>query len=177
MIKINLLPKAFRKQAKKYGWFLFAILFVLNIVILGFLYQKNTSDIDRYQRLIEGRKKEIASLQKLRQEYQLLTNERKEMERRLSAINSLKEGRALSARILFDMPALLSENVWLKTYKRTENQFELEGRSVENDSISDLVDAMAKVPYIKTVELKRVEDINEAGINLKKFIIQGTVGL
>lgn len=177
MIKINLLPKAFRKEAKKYGWYLFLLLFALNIVILGFLYQKNVSDIDRYQRLIDSKKKEIASLQKLRQEYQILTNEKKEMERRLSAIHSLKEGRALSARILFDMSTLLSENVWLKSYKRAEGNFELEGRSVENDSISDLVDAMAKVPYIKTVELRKVEDVNEAGINLKKFIIQGTVGL
>jgi len=83
----------------------------------------------------------------------------------------------LAARTLYDLTSLVQEKVWLKSLKKTENRFELEGRSVENDAISGFVESLTKVPYLSGVELKSVEDSAEEGIVLKKFIIQGNISI
>ena len=71
----------------------------------------------------------------------------------------------------------VKESLWLKTFKKTENKFELEGRSVENEAISSFVESLSKVPYLNGVELKSVEDSAEGGLILKKFIIQGNISI
>jgi Tfp pilus assembly protein PilN len=178
MIKINLLPSSAKaKEHRGWGWFLFVAVILINLAVLAFLFQRNSAEIADTERSIAATKKEMDKLQKTRKEYQLLSTDRKELERRLETINKLKEGRALSARMIYDLSVLTKENVWIKTFRRNESQFELEGRSAENDSISDFVEAMSRIPYVKTVELRRIEDVNEEGVTVKKFSIQGTVGL
>ncbi len=178
MIKVNLLPATSAKRHfKGWGWILFCVVIAANLSVLGFLYFTNSKEILSKERAIASTKKEIEKLQKTRKEHQLLTADRKELERRLETIKKLKEGRALSARMIFDLSVLTKDNVWIKSFRRNEAQFELEGRSAENDSISDFVEAMSKIPYVKTVELRRIEDVAEEGVTVKKFSLQGTVGL
>jgi type IV pilus assembly protein PilN len=178
MIKINLLPKvASRKFPRHYGFYVFLLALCLNIILLGYLYTTNARDIGSYERSIENTKKEIERLGPLRAEYKALNEAKQEIERRLSVINQLKQGRALSARVLYDLSTVIKETVWVKSIRRTEDQFEIDGRSVENDSISDLVDTLTKLPYVKSAELKKVEDVSEEGVTVKKFIIQGVIRL
>jgi Tfp pilus assembly protein PilN len=106
-----------------------------------------------------------------------MESEKKEIQRRIQAIETIKKGRALAARTLYDLTSLVQEKLWLKSFKKTENRFELEGRSVENDTISSFVESLTKVPYLSGVELKSVQDAAEEGIVLKKFIIQGNISI
>jgi type IV pilus assembly protein PilN len=178
MIKINLLPKAvLRKFPKRFGLYIFLLVLCLNMTLLAYLYTTNASDIGAYERAIESTQKEIGRLGHLRAEHKALNEAKQEIERRLLVINQLKQGRALSARVLFDLSSVIKETVWVKSIRRTEDQFEIDGRSVENDSISDLLDTLAKLPYVKSAELKRVEDIVEEGVTVKKFVIQGVMQL
>ena len=89
----------------------------------------------------------------------------------------MKAGRALAARILYDLPSIMRDNVWLKRFKKDGGLFELEGRSLENESIAEFVERLSKTPYYRNVELKNIEDVTEEGVVVKKFIVQGGVGL
>ena len=178
MIKINLLPRKIRKEPRGgFGWYLLIITILLNLGILFMVFQKNSKDISEYRRDIDEKKQQAAQSGKIRSEYKTLKAGKDELERKLGVINNLKQGRALSARILNDLPFVIKDSVWLKSFRKTEDRFELDGRSVENDSISDLVDTMGRIPYIKNVELIKVEDINEGGITVKRFLIQGVMSL
>jgi len=178
MIKINLLPKKkIRKKVTFRGSYLFGFLLIVNFLALFLMYQRNAMDVANYEKMIEATKKEMVGMEKIRQEYQAMQKDKAEIERRLAAINALKEGRVLSARLLYDLASVVKENIWLKNFRKNENQFEIEGRSVESESISDFIETISQVPYIKDIELRRVEDVNEEGIIVKRFIIRGTTGL
>jgi Tfp pilus assembly protein PilN len=173
MIKINLLPGKAKKDLLKIDLYLFFAVMIINIIIFGGIYYINAKDISNYKEKIENAKKEIASLQSIYKEYLAMEQEKKEIQRRIKAIDGIKEGRALSSRILYDLTSIIKDNVWLKSFKKTDDKFELDGRSLENESISALAESLSKIPYIKNIELKNVQDAVEEGITVKQFIISG----
>jgi Tfp pilus assembly protein PilN len=177
MIKINLLPKKPIRAAFKYEIHVFLLIIILNLLIIGLIYSINARQISNLRSSIEGAKKEIASLDPIYKEYLSMEQEKKEIQRRIQAIDTIKQGRALAARTLYDLTLIVKESLWLKSFKKTENRFELEGRSVENEAISSFVESLSKVPYLSGVELKSVEDATEEGLILKKFIIQGNIAI
>lgn len=177
MIKINLLPKKPIRAAFKYEIHVFLLIIILNFLIIGLIYSINARQISNLRSNIEAAKKEIASLDPIYKEYLSMEQEKKEIQRRIQAIDTIKQGRALAARTLYDLTLIVKESLWLKSFKKTENRFELEGRSVENEAISSFVESLSKVPYLSGVELKSVEDATEEGLILKKFIIQGNIAI
>ncbi len=177
MIKINLLPKKPIRSAFKYEIHVFFLIIILNLLAIALIYSINARAISNLKSNIDRAKKEIASLDPIYKEYLAMEQEKKEIQRRIQAINTIKQGRALAARTLYDLTSNVKESLWLKSFKKTENKFELEGRSVENESISSFVESLSKVPYLNGVELKSVEDSAEGGLILKKFIIQGNISI
>ncbi len=177
MIKINLLPGKAKKDYLKVDLYLFLLILMVTLAIFGVLYYSNERDIADYNKKIDTTKKEIASLQNVYKEYLTIEQRKKEIQRRIKAIDSIKEGRALSARVLFDLTLMVKDNVWLKTFKKAEDKFELEGRSLENESISNFMETLSKVPYLRNIELRSVEDAMEEGVAVKKFVISGNVVL
>ena len=113
----------------------------------------------------------------LRKNTRQIQEAKKEIERRIQTLNQLKSGRALAARSLYDISSIIKEGVWIKSFKKTDNKFEIEGRSFVNESISDFIESLSKMPYIKNVELKNVQDVNEEGLTIKKFIITGNMSI
>ena len=175
MIKINLLPKKPAKKMILYDLYLFLFVVILNLAIVGGIYYKNEKNIAEYKKVIGNAKAEIASLENIYREYLNLEKEKQEIEKRIKAINDVKEGRALAARTLYDLTSVIKENVWLKSFKKDEDRFELEGRAMENESIADFVENLSKIPYMRNVELINVEDIAEEGIVVKKFLVRGNI--
>lgn len=177
MIKINLLPKKPKRAIAKYDLYLCILVTLVNVVILAAFYLTNVTHISNYRSMIASAQKEKAALEPVFGEFMRLEKEKKEIETRIKGIGTLKEGRALAARTLFDLTTVVRESLWLKTFKKTQSNFELEGRSLENESISSFIESLSNIPYMKNVELKNVEDVTEEGVVIKRFIIQGNIGL
>ena len=177
MIHINLLPQKVRKEVFKSDLILFALLLVIAVVLSAAIYMANATTIAHLKNDVARTKASISSMEKFYKEYLALEKQKKELTARISLIEKIKEGRALAARILFDLPTLVKESVWLKRFKKDEERFDLEGRALENESIADFVERLSKIPYAKEVELKSVEDVTEEGIVVKKFLVQGSLGL
>jgi len=178
MIRLNLLPPKQKKDLFKLDLYLFLSVMLFALLVFGGFYYYNMNEISKRKTMIENTKKEIHNLQQIYKEYLAMEQEKKEIQRRIKAIDSIKEGRALAARTLYDFPDIVKDNVWIKSFKKTEDKFELEGRSLENESISILVEALSKIPYMRNVELKGVEDAPpEDGVVLKKFVINGDISL
>jgi type IV pilus assembly protein PilN len=178
MIKINLLPFK-RKRASTLTKDIRDLVLALIVVCIGFgyYYYLLTNEIKEHNTNIANIKKEINSLQPIAQEYKQIQEAKKEIERRIQTLNQLKSGRALAARSLYDISSIIKEGVWIKSIKKTENKFEIDGRSFVNESISDFIESLSKMSYITNVELKNVQDINEEGLTIKKFIITGNMSI
>ncbi|HOC45388.1 MAG: PilN domain-containing protein [Syntrophorhabdaceae bacterium] len=178
MIKINLLPyKKTKTSALKVNLVTFILLLVIGNIFFWAVFFYNQSEISEYERNIRSAKAEIASLQPIYQEYQRMQQAKKEIERRIKVIDQLKAGRALVARSLYDLSTTMKEGVWLKTFKKKGDKFEIEGRALVNESISEFMENIARLPYMKNVELKGIQDVTEEGLVVKKFIVQGNMSL
>ena len=177
MIKINLLPRKPKKGTLKYKVIISILVTLINGLALGGLFYSNTRQIENYKVMTASVKREKANLEPIYAEYLNLEKGKKDTERRIKAIGNLKEGRALAARTLYDLTAVVRESLWLKSFRKTQNRFELEGRSLENESISSFMESLSRIPYMTNVELKNVEDVTDEGIVVKKFLIQGNIGL
>ena len=177
MIKINLLPKQERRKGKARGkdLYILAVLVVLSCALVGGIYLRNEKDIRGLQTDLAAAKKQRASLQVEYQEFLALEKEKKDIAGRIAAVDKINTGRALAPRMLYDLSSLITENVWLKKLHKDEAKFDLEGRSVDNESICTFVEGLAKLPYMKGIELKSVEDVTDTGVTVKKFIVEGGV--
>jgi Tfp pilus assembly protein PilN len=178
MIKINLLP--FKRR--RIGTITrdirdLVILLILGLIGFGIYEYSLIGDINDYKARIKSAKQEMETLQPIYQEYMAIQNAKKEIEKRIQTLNQLKAGRALAARSLYDLTAIIKEGVWIKTFKKTENKFEIEGRSFVNESISDFIESLSKMPYISNIELKNIQDVSEEGLTIKKFIITGNMSI
>ncbi|MCX8021401.1 MAG: PilN domain-containing protein [Syntrophorhabdaceae bacterium] len=177
MIKINLLPGKAKKDFLKLDLFIFFFIMFIALLTAGGIYYLNVKEINSYEKRIDETKKQIASLNSIYNEYLAMEAEKKEIRRRIKAIDTIKEGRGLSARILSDLSDTVKDNVWLKYFKKTEKTFELLGHSLESESISSFVEGLSKLPYIKNVELKNVENTVEEGVQIKRFAVYGEISL
>jgi Tfp pilus assembly protein PilN len=177
MIKINLLPKKARRDSLARDLTVFLTVLIIFLLGAGGLYYKNYREITQTKAEIERAKQEIARLDKIYKEFLRMEDEKKEIQRRIKAIESLKQNRALGPRLLYDLTTIVKDNVWLRGVGRRGGAFEIDGRSMENESISDLLETLSKVPYMSNVELKTVEDVVEHGVGVKRFIIQGNLTL
>jgi len=177
MIRINLLPSKIKKNLFKHDLYMFFSVMAIALLVFGGIYYNNMNEISKRKTTIENTKNEIKKLQQIYKEYRTMEQEKKEIQRRIKAIDSIKEGRALAARTVYDLSGIIKNNVWIKGFKKTEDKFELDGRSLENESISDLVEALSKIPYIRNVELKSVGETVEEGVAVKSFVISGDISL
>lgn len=178
MIKINLLPyKKKKASALRVNVVAFVLFLITGNIIFWGLFLLNEREIASYEREITSAKAEIATLQPIYQEYQRMQQAKKEIERRIKVVNQLKAGRALVARSLYDLSTTMKDGVWLKTYKKKGDKFEIEGRSMVNESISEFMETITRLPYMKNVELKSIQDVTEEGLVVKKFIVQGNMSL
>jgi type IV pilus assembly protein PilN len=175
MIKINLLPRKVQREMATYDLLLFCVMLVITLTISGGIYAKTRYDISCINRDLQNKRQEISSLQSIYREYLSIEKDKKEINRRIEIIDGIKEGRALPARIMYDLPGLLKDSIWVKRFKKDDRRFELEGRSLESDAISDFVERLAKISYVRSVELKSVEDSTEDGMTVKKFMLNGEI--
>ena len=155
MIKINLLPFK-RKRASTLTKDVRDLALLLILLCIGFGYyyfMMLRPEINEQQLRIESTKKEIASLQPIAQEYKTIQEAKNEIQRRIQTLNQLKSGRALVARSLYDISSIIKEGVWIKSFKKTDMKFEIEGRSFVNENISDFIEK----PFTVKLLLERIK--------------------
>ena len=150
---------------------------MLSGAIAGGLYLNNARTIAALKGQLAGTKQTIAGMDQFYKEYLALEKQKKEMQTRISVLEKIREGRALAARMLYDLPSIVKESVWVKRFKKEEDRFDLEGRAFENESVSEFVEKLSKLPYARNVELRVVEDVTEEGVVVKKFTVQGNLSL
>lgn len=175
MIRINLLPSPERKPKIIYDLYLFVALFLTVAIVTGGIFYLTQKRIWALEKEISEKKSQIQSLEPIQREYLAMEREKKEIEQRLKVVETIKKGRALPARILYDLSSLVKDTVWLKALKKAEGKLTIEGCAMENESIADFVEQLLKLPYLRNAELMKVEEIIEEGLPVKKFLIVSEV--
>jgi type IV pilus assembly protein PilN len=178
MIKINLLPtKKLERRGISLDPYILVAALVISSALVGGFYLKNARDIEQARKEIQSLKQQAMALEPIKREFAALEKDKQEVSNKLAVINRMKEGRAVPPRMLYDLSSLVKDSLWLRRLKKDDKKLEIEGRSIDNESICDFVERLAKLPYLKDMELKSVEDVAEGGITVKKFVVDGSVSL
>jgi hypothetical protein len=107
MIKINLLPKKAHKKREVNTELLVMIgALCCSIGISGGLYFKNGKDVKLLNREIVSVRTQLSSMKTVYAEFSALEKEKKEMASKVSAVDRIKEGRAVATRLLYDLSSL-----------------------------------------------------------------------
>jgi type IV pilus assembly protein PilN len=172
MIKINLLPQKSYGQHVYPDLLIFPAIFVLTFALVGGVFLKNHRDIARLRAETASLHIQVNSLQDIYKEFLTMGKERKEIAERIAVIDRIKEGRALAPRLLYDLSSLMTDNLWLKILRKLDTRIDIEGRSIDNESVCTFVEGLSRLSYMKNVELKSVEDVTETGTTVRKFVVE-----
>ncbi len=178
MIKINLLPKRKRERnGTSLDLYVLMATLAISLAMVGGFYAKNTRDIKRSRSEIDILRQQVKELEPIRKEFVSLEKDKKDVSDKLAVIARMKEGRALPPMMLYDLSSIVKDNLWLRRLRKDDKKLEIEGRSMDNESVCDFVERLSKLPYLKNLELRSVEDVVEGGITVKKFLLDGSVNL
>jgi type IV pilus assembly protein PilN len=178
MIKINLLPrKEYEKKRVDHDLYVLLAVLALTFALVAGIALKNRRDVTHLRAEMAALTTQRDSLQGVYKEFLSMEKQKKEIVARIAVIDKIKEGRALPPKILYDLSSLVTENLWFRKVHKDNGKFSLEGRSIDNESICSFVEGLSKLPYMKDVELKSVEDVTDAGTTVKKFLVEGNVTL
>jgi len=176
MIRINLLPreeKAHREVSfnlPKVGDLVLPIvvMVIAGLVMTGTVLAQR-SRITELKRQIAEIDEESRKLAPQIARVNRLAQERAELDLRLGIITKLERGRSLSVRVLDELANTLPDHTWLTGSNQEGEALSIEGFSLSNLAISDLMSRLERSPLFSGVELEVAERSQISGKFAVKF--------
>lgn len=162
MIRINLLPhRAEKRKARRDQFF---ALVGLVAVLSGAIWFLGFTAINRYiavqeaknayiEREIEGLKKEIAAIAKLKDETDALL-------KRKQVIETLQGSRAETTRMFDELLRRIPDGIRLVSFAQNGVQFDLSGESVSEARVSSLMRSLEESPLFQQVNMLEIRAAN-----------------
>lgn len=185
MIRINLLPQSERKKERRLKlpsfsggpvavWAVAVIVMYVGMVFgMAALQSKKISSLEAK---IAKAKKEAAELAPQLERIRKLTEEREEVNRRLSVIAALDKDRYFRVKLLNDISMQLPTNTWLTLLKETTpNTFTVEGVTFSNYLIADLMTNLTKSDRFDIVDLNIAQEGHIQEHTVIQFTLNSTV--
>ena len=173
MIKINLLLT--RKEKKRVGIRKEFIVLIVSVVLLfvSFIIIQSQLDKVKEEKLaqISKTKKEIDDQKTQIKEINQAKESQKNFQDRLNAINSLRKGKSISARLLDEISIAKPEKIQLESLKKEGTKLGIEGVALDDETVANLMTNLRKSKVFKNVDLIVSEQIEQNKIRLKRFVL------
>lgn len=171
MIRINLLPHREQKRKARVRRFAaMAAIFVLGgVFIVGAVYAAISAQIaiqDERNTFLEEENakldKQIAEIETLKKERQLLLDRKKVVER-------LQSNRSVAVQILDQLVRQIPEGIYLKSIKETADSVEVIGYTQSSARVSTLMRSLNDSPIFEQPNLIKIEAVNVGTQRLSEF--------
>jgi len=173
MIKINLLLT--RKEKKRAGIRKEFIVLIVSVALLfvSFIIIQSQLDKGKEEKLaqISKTKKEIDDQKTQIKEINQAKESQKNFQDRLNAINSLRKGKSISARLLDEISIAKPEKIQLESLKKEGTKLGIEGVALDDETVANLMTNLRKSKVFKNVDLIVSEQIEQNKIRLKRFVL------
>lgn len=179
MIRINLLPVKAARQRETQKQRLVAVGAgaVFLVGVMGYLYLSTQAEVSAVQAQIVRSDAELKRLQALVAQVNQFKADRKVLEDKLKVIEVLEKGKAGPLRVLDNLSTSVTPRLWLTAFQEKDLRLVLEGVALDNDQVATFMNNLARSPSFKNVELLISQQVEERGLKLKRFTINGTVDL
>ncbi len=158
MIKINLAPPAAKKRLSigipsfNLG-ILFGALLVVLVVALGFWWWTLDAEVQDLNRQIADNQKEIARLKQVIAEGQRFKREKEDLERRVTAIETVARLQTRPVYLLDTIPDMLPKDLWLTRMEERGQQLRFVGTTYSSTALADFMANLKASGKFKEVDL------------------------
>lgn len=171
MIRINLLPhRAEKRKARRQQFFALA---ALVMVAAGAIWFVGYTVINQYiaaqeaknafiEKEIEGLKKEIADIAKIKEETDALL-------KRKQVIESLQGNRAETPRLFDELLRRVPDGIRVTNFVQNGNQFDIEGQSISEARISTLMRNLEDSPMFQQITIGEIVASTFSGRQIYTF--------
>lgn len=175
MIKINLLPvrAAKKKETLRQQISIAALSLVFLIIMIGYFHFGISKRITEVNAQIDAAKMELTKTKAQIGEVSKFKEAKKVLEDKLGVIATLKKGKAGPVKMLDDLSMVTPDKLWISSFKEKEAGISVEGLAISNEVIAKLMTELEKSPFFKDIELVVTEQVEQAGMKLKKFSLTG----
>lgn len=173
MIKINLLPfrVARKKENIRRQISVFLLLIILSAVALSWYTQFLNKQIFTIKEKTEQVNSQISKYKAKANEVVRIQKSLKILEDKLAIVSSLEKQRDKQL-VLFDgmTDLIVSERMWLESFKTGENTVVIKGIAFDNPTIAEFMEKLEKSPLFDKVDLKKAQMKKfKDGVMLKSF--------
>jgi type IV pilus assembly protein PilN len=174
MIHINLLP--YREKAKKENLqrqiFIIAgslVIFFLLLVSVQFYITMSVSNLNQKIQEADAR---LVFLNKKVGDIEGFKKNKKELEQKLGAINSLEGNRLFPVQMLDEIAQIVPvKDAWLEKFTQTGNNLRIEGIARDNGTVAYFMKDLEKIGFVQSVDLVSTKEKDVVGVKLQQFIL------
>lgn len=174
MIRINLLP--YREKAKKenlqYQILALSGVLVLFLLLILSVHLYFTMTIGDMETKIKDAEAKLVILNKKVGDIEGFKRDKRELEQKLSVINTLETNRLFPVHMLDELNLLVpSKEAWLEKITQTGKDLRIEGIAKDNGTVARFMKNIEKAGFVQSVDLVVAKEKEVAGVKLQQFIL------
>jgi len=180
MIKINLLPyrDGRRKELILQQLIIGGVSLLLTIAVVVFFWVRTKSEISYVESEISRIDQEIKNQKVTMKKIEEYKSKKETLTKKMDVVKTLQKGKSGPVHLLDELAINLPGRLWLTDIKQQGMNLNIEGRSLNNISISNYMINLEKSLYFKSVDLKQIKTAkmrDKKGTQLKNFIITSNI--
>ncbi len=172
MIRINLLPVREERRRADIRHQLIGIGGAVVVTVIGcaLFHYSLRSRMDSVRTNITNLNGELAQYQEQLEQVKAFRQQKEEIETKLSVIRGLERSRSGPVHMLDELASRIPDRLWITRLRATaDGHVELEGMSLDNERVADLLTRLEESPYFGSVELEGTEFEERSGLKLARF--------
>jgi type IV pilus assembly protein PilN len=175
MIKINLLPvrAAKKKETLRRQISIASLSLVFVLIVIGYFHFGMNKGIAEVNAQITSTQDELTKTKAQIGEVSKFKEAKKVLEDKLGVIETLRKGKVGPVKTLDDLSKVTPDKLWLTSFKEKGGNIDIEGVAISNEVIAQFMTELEKSPYFKDIDLNVTEQVEQAGMKLKKFSLTG----
>jgi len=177
MIKINLLPKkpiGVKPALVEQG--AIAIIAVVVVLVILFLFQINVKgDVEELTQRITATKEELKKLEKSEAQIEQLKASELTIQQKIDVIKKLEKRKTGPVMVLDQIASRMPPKMWLTALKVQRASLQMEGVSIDNETIAQFMTNLESAGEFENVELQFAQEAKIEDFLLKKFSVSSTI--
>lgn len=192
MIRVNLLPikQARKRSAGRTQLIVFALLILIEIVVLGFLYGTTADELKTSQARVAEHTREVKKAESDVSDHARLEAEAEALATQLAVLDELEQNRTGPVRVFDELQGILSaprneedrfaqmqrkwlvewdtRRLWLEKFTDKEKKVELEGFAGNADDVAEFLQRLTTASHFNDVQLDYIQAVSGSGSGSSK---------
>ncbi len=172
MIKINLLGEKVDNSGEYLlQTFIFGSTITAAVICCAILQWNGSQSLTQLNEEKITLESKLLELKKVTRKVENLESNQKLLKEKLNTISALKLKKRGPVRVLEDLRASVPEKVWLSSVKQKSGALEINGMSLDNQTISEFMGNLEKTNYFGKIDLIHSTQKEKDKIKLKQFLL------